>query len=208
MTLSSHHPFQVPKDAEGRTFPQGTHPMHTVSAYTDFALQEFFRQLSQEPWYDSTLFIITADHAYEGSTPFAKNPYGNYRIPLLLFHPAADTAFSCPDFMQQTDLMPSLFAYLGLRDTLLCFGQNVFDSRHIPTAVNYLSGIYQIYCGHHLLQYDGREVTGFYDLLEDGQLQHNLKSMESPEQAAALRRLQAILQSYSERMRNNQLTPP
>ena len=208
MTLSSHHPFQVPKDAEGRTFPQGTHPMHTVSAYTDFALQEFFRQLSQEPWYDSTLFIITADHAYEGSTPFAKNPYGNYRIPLLLFHPAADTAFSCPDFMQQTDLMPTLFAYLSLQEPMCCFGQNVFEPQHIPTAANRLSGIYQLFYRRHLLQYDGEKVVGFYDLEQDKMLEHNLQHMNRPEQRAALQRLQGLLQSYSERMRNNQLTPP
>ena len=208
MTLSSHHPFRVPKDAGGRTFPQGTHPMHTVSAYTDFALQEFFLQLSRESWYDSTLFIITADHAYEGSDAFTQNPYGNYLIPLLFYHPAADTAFFRTDFMQQTDLMPSLFAYLSLQDTLLCFGQNVFERGHVPTAVNYLSGVYQLFHRRNLLQYDGKKVVGFYPLEGNERLTNDRKNENSPEQREALLCLQAILQSYSHRMRNNALTAP
>ena len=208
MTLSSHHPFQVPKDAAGKSFAKGTHPMHAVCGYTDFALQEFFRQLSQEPWYDSTLVIITADHAYEGSDAFTRNPYGSYLIPILFHHPATDTAFSCPDFMQQTDLMPTLFAYLSLQEPMCCFGQNVFEPQHIPTAANRLSGIYQLFFRRHLLQYDGEKVVGFYDLEQDKMLEHNIQHMNRPEQRAALQRLQGLLQSYSERMRNNQLTPP
>lgn len=209
MTLSSHHPFKLPKDAEAgsRSYPKGAHPMHTVSAYTDFALREFFRQVSKEPWFDSTLFLITADHAYEGSDTFTRNPYGSYLIPVLFYHPAADTAFFQADFMQQTDLMPSLFAYLSLRSPMLCFGQNVFDRRHTPAAVNCLSGVYQLFYRQNLLQYDGEKVVGFYHLGEDKMLEHNLKDKNSPEQRAALRHLQAILQSYSHRMRNNALTP-
>ena len=208
MTLSSHHPFKVPDDADGRTFRKGSHPMHAVSGYTDFALQEFFRQLSQEPWYDSTLFIITADHAYEGSDAFTRNPYGNFLIPILFYHPEADTAFYNPDFMQQTDLMPSLFAYLALQRPMCCFGQNVFEPKHIPVAFNRHSGVYQLFYRRSLLQYDGENVVGFYLLENDRMLKHNLKEENRPEQDTALRQLQGILQSYSGRMRNNQLTPP
>ncbi len=208
MTLSSHHPFQVPKDAAGKSFAKGTHPMHAVCGYTDFALQEFFRQLSQEPWYDSTLFIITADHAYEGSDAFTRNPYGNFLIPILFYHPAADTAFYNQDFMQQTDLMPSLFAYLDLQKPMCCFGQNIFEPEHIPVAFNRHSGVYQLFYRRSLLQYDGENVVGFYLLENDRMLKHNLKEENRPEQDTALRQLQGILQSYSGRMRNNQLTPP
>ncbi len=207
LTLTSHHPFTLPKDAGDFNYPQGTHPMHTVSAYTDLALREFFQCLLKAPWYDSTLFIITADHAYEGSTSYTQNPYGNYRIPILFYHPSADTAFYAGHLMQQSDIMPSLFAYLQLQHPMLCFGQNVFDSAYVPTAVNYLSGIYQIYYRHYLLQYNGREVFGFYDLTADTSLKRNLKDRPIPEKKPALSRLQAILQSYSYRMNRNQMLP-
>lgn len=203
LTLSSHHPFQLPKDAGNFDYPQGTHPMHCVSAYTDRALREFFQILSRESWFDSTLFILTADHAYEGSSTFSQNPYGNYQIPLLFHHPAAPTFNERRPIMQQTDIMPSLFACLQLQQPLLCFGQNAFDSARVPTAFNYLSGTYQLYYEHYLLQYNGQEVTGFYDLDHDPLLKHDLKKEKLPIQAAALRRLQAVLQSYSYRMRNN-----
>lgn len=205
LTLSSHHPFRLPADAGDHAYPQGTHPMHTVSAYTDLALREFFQRLSGESWFDSTLFILTADHAYEGSTSFTQNPYGNYRIPILFFHPAGKACFR-DILMQQTDIMPTLFARLGLQLPMLCYGQNAFDPGYRPTAFNYLSGIYQIYDTHYLLQYNGREVIGFYDLASDPRLQHDLREAELPARAAALRRLQAVLQSYSFRMRNNRMT--
>ena len=205
LTLSSHHPFRLPADAGDFSYPKGTHPMHTVSAYTDLALREFFQQLSKESWFDSTLFILTADHAYEGSTTFTQNPYGNYRIPILFYHPAG-AACRRGHLMQQTDIMPSLFAYLRLQRPMLCYGQNAFDPGYRPTAFNYLGGIYQIYDGHYLLQYDGRETVGFYDLSADPLLQHNLKEAQFPAQATALRRLQAVLQSYSHRMRDNRMT--
>ena len=216
MTLSSHHPFRLPKDAgEQANYPKGTHPMHTVSAYTDLALREFFQILSQESWFDSTLFIITADHAYEGSGSFSQNPYGNYRIPMLFYHPAADTAFFCDDFMQQTDIMPTLFAYLRLQSPMVCFGQNLFDPKSQPMAVNHLSGIYQIYRREHLLQFDGEKVVGFYNLKKDPMVKNNL-SAGNPTEAANgndstldsnLLYLKAFLQSYSTRMIHNQLSP-
>ena len=232
MTLSSHHPFKLPQDAgDPALYPKGSHPMHTVSAYTDLALREFFQVLSQEPWYDSTLFVITADHAYEGSTAFAQNPYGNYQIPILFYHPAADSASYQEQFMQQTDIMPSLFAYLQLQSPMVCFGQNLFDPQSQPFAVNYLSGIYQIYQEGHLLQFDGEKAVGYYDLKTDPGVRHNLltdqsiaaaaskeQSAASPKSAAdqsiaaaaerSLNCLKAYLQSYSTRMIHNQLTIP
>lgn len=209
MTLSSHHPFQLPKDAGTRTYKEGTHPMHKVSGYTDAALREFFQQLSKESWYDSTLFIITADHAYEGSSSFSQNPYGNYRIPILFYHPAADTAFFVNNFMQQTDIMPSLFAYLKIPSPMICFGQNVFDRNYKPFAVNYISGTYQIYKDQYLMQFDGEKVVGYYNLEKDPDLKHNLSGnlpgSLSAEMESKLLYLKAYLQSYSTRMIHNQL---
>ncbi|MDR2410695.1 MAG: sulfatase-like hydrolase/transferase, partial [Bacteroidales bacterium] len=58
LTLSSHNPFILPKDAEGLDIKQGEHPMQTVASYTDYALREFFNEISHYSWYDSTLFVF------------------------------------------------------------------------------------------------------------------------------------------------------
>ena len=127
--------------------------------------------------------------------------------------------------------MPSLFAYLQLQSPMVCFGQNLFYPQSQPFAVNYLSGIYQIYQEGHLLQFDGEKAVGYYDLKTDPGVRHNLltdqsiaaaaskeQSAASPKSAAdqsiaaaaerSLNCLKAYLQSYSTRMIHNQLTIP
>ena len=36
-----------------------------AAAYTDSVLGDFFRAARKQPWYDSTLFVLVADHAHE-----------------------------------------------------------------------------------------------------------------------------------------------
>ena len=60
-TVTSHEPYIVPKEFEG-VFPKGTLPMHQCVGYTDFAFKQFFEAAKKEPWFENTIFIITADH--------------------------------------------------------------------------------------------------------------------------------------------------
>lgn len=203
LTLSSHHPFEIPQDAPRKSYPQGPHKMYAVSSYTDDALAEFFRIISQKSWYDSTLFIITADHAYEGSSSATQNAYTAYQIPMLFFHPKADSAIFFPQFMQQTDIMPSLFAYLGINQHFICFGHNIFDNKYTPKAFNYLSNIYQIYINNHLLQFDGKNIVSWYNVQEDKLLQNRLPIDTQADSALII--LKALLQSYSNRLIDNNL---
>ncbi|MBN2763403.1 MAG: sulfatase-like hydrolase/transferase, partial [Bacteroidales bacterium] len=60
-SASSHHPFHLPERYTGK-FPEGPHPINRCIGYTDMALKRFFETASKEPWFENTLFIITADH--------------------------------------------------------------------------------------------------------------------------------------------------
>ncbi len=61
-TLAAHPPYSLPEEYR-RTLPSGPLPVQQCIAYTDMALRKFFATSARQPWYDSTLFIITADHA-------------------------------------------------------------------------------------------------------------------------------------------------
>ena len=154
LTLSSHNPYILPKDAHGLDIKEGTHRMHALASYTDYAIKEFFEQLSQYPWFDSTLFVFTADHTGEGAVPMPDNRYMSYQIPLFFYHPLSDRP-QTNGTMQQTDIMPSIFSYLKINNPLFSFGNNIFDTTYIPYAVNYLSGIYQLITNDFILQFDG-----------------------------------------------------
>jgi len=132
-TITSHHPFVVPKDFDSKV-PQGDFPMQHTVAYTDMALQKFFDKISKSKWYDKTLFVITADHTnFAGSKNIDSNR--TYDVPMLFYHPRGDTAFVSEKIMQQTDIMPSIASYLGIDGNFVSFGNNVFDTVQTRFAV-------------------------------------------------------------------------
>ena len=75
-SVSSHHPFKVPEKYEGK-FKKGPVPILQTIGYTDMALREFFNAASKEPWFDSTLFVLTADHTNELVHEVYQNDFGN-----------------------------------------------------------------------------------------------------------------------------------
>ena len=204
LTLSSHNPFVLPKDGESLPLRKGTHPMHLVASYTDYALMEFFETISKYSWFDSTLFVFTGDHTGEATVPIPDNRYMSYQIPIFFYHPMAAKGQQ-RNRMQQLDIMPSILSYMGVDVPLFSFGQNVFDTNYSAFAVNYLSGVYQYFTDDILLQFDGEKTIGFYNLQSDIYLQDNLSEKEKGKIATHEQKLKAILQSYSTRMNRNRL---
>ena len=204
LTLSSHNPFVIPKDAEGLDLKSGPRQIHALASYTDHAVREFFETISQYSWYDSTLFIITGDHVGEGSLPNPCSIYTTLQIPLFFYHPKANIQKDMGN-MQQTDMMPTLFSYLSIDEPLFSYGNNLFDSTYISYSANYTWGIYQLVAGDYLLHFDGEKITGLYNIKSDILMRKNLIN-DLPEVAAIYeQKLKAILQSYTTRLWSNQM---
>ena len=190
-TVTSHHPFPVP-DQYKDTFTEGRHPILKCVEYTDNALRTFFAYAKQQPWYNNTLFVICGDHSGHGLTREYNDYDGWYRIPMIFFDPAADTAVRSSRIMQQTDLYPTLVDMLGLPDTIVAFGNS---------ALRQPQGHYVYYAnGYHCLvsnnpqdpaQHDITVIMGDY---ESG----------TPEN---LNLLKAIVQQYNHNIINDNLLP-
>lgn len=137
-TLSSHEPFTVPAQYQGK-FPAGTQPIHPTIAYADMALRRFFRAARQAPWYANTLFILTADHTSQSDQRTYQNPLGYHKTPLLLFRPGPALPAADPHrITQQADIPASVLDVLGLRAEqkwLLPFGSSVFDAASPGRAI-------------------------------------------------------------------------
>ena len=83
----------------------------------------------------------------------------------------------------------------------------ILSDKKEPYVVNYNNPVYQIFSDSLLLQFDGKEVTGLYNFQQDRLLQQNLKErIEEPEPQAMLRYLQATVQQYVSRVKENRLT--
>lgn len=206
-TTSSHEPFEIPQQYEG-TFPKGRHPMHRSIAYSDMALRRFFQAAKQTDWYQNTLFVITADHAVAGDLQEYKNSAGLYSIPIIFFDPQGGLiGLDQQTVVQQADIVPTLIDLLGIQKPMVSFGHNMFNPSEPHIAVSTLDGAYQLIQGDYALHYDGTQTLGLYHLKRDRMMRQNLKEVE-PETVAQMERvMQAWLQSFSYRMRENKLTP-
>jgi len=144
-TLSSHHPYYIPPKYAGK-FPKGDLEIHESIGYTDYSLQKFFETASKKPWFNNTIFVLTADHTQKSSHMEYVDLLGYYRVPLIFYIPGLDMqklGVSPERITQQIDVMPSVMDLLGITipDRLLV-GQSVFDSAKPGHAYNYTTASY------------------------------------------------------------------
>lgn len=200
-TLSSHHPFAVPEQYKDVFKDEGAHALHKCIRYTDYALKRFFETASEQSWYKNTIFVITADHASSKTTHAEyKTELGHFRIPIIIYDPSGEIPSGCRDgIAQQIDIMPTLLGYLGYDRPYIAFGKDLFRTEAEDTwAINW-DHLPQFIKGDYLMQFDGHNVIGVYNYRTDKLLEHNLVGMTEDE-AAMKKQLQAIIQSYMERM--------
>lgn len=115
-TLSSHNPFKIPEKYAGK-FPKGHVDILESIGYTDYALEQFFKNAQTKSWYKDTLFIITGDHTHKAAREDFTSDIDRYRVPLILYHPS----WSIPDdnkneIIQQVDLLPTIMDFVGAEE--------------------------------------------------------------------------------------------
>ena len=206
-TASSHHPFKVPTQYKD-SFPKGTLPIHETIGYTDHALRRFFETASQQPWYEHTLFVITADHTNELETPEFTNAKGLYEVPIAFYHPHSSFFKGQREgVISQTDIMPSVLMYVDFDEPFVAFGEDaVTDIKRHPYAVCYNAPLYQIFSDSLLVQFDGEHVVAVYDFQKDKVLKDNIAETISQERIAPMvDYLKAYIQQYIHRMVENEL---
>lgn len=203
-TASSHHPFKIP-EAYKEIYPEEGLVMHKCIRYTDHALKRFFETASKQPWFENTLFVLTADHTNLSAVPEYQTSLGSFRVPIVFYDPSGEMQRGKRNgIAQQIDIMPTLLGYLGYQKPYVAFGCDLF---HVPAedtwAVNYVNGIYQYVKGDYLIQFDGKDVKAVYRFKEDPMLQNNL--MDEVDGELLVDELKAIIQSYMQRMNQNEL---
>ncbi len=202
-SLTSHHPYAVEADFVSR-YPD-LDQVDRSYLYTDEALRSFFTKASKMPWFQETLFIITADHIGPPKTKTGNTKHGRYRIPILFYDPS--NSFSAPqqNLMQQVDILPSVLDYLQYNETYSSFGQSIFDTLETRYAYMYAEGFYQILDEQYLLLFDGKSSTGLFDYQADQLLEKNLIKQKKVVLRRMENKIKALIQRHHFGMVNNQL---
>jgi len=204
-TLSSHHPFKVPAQYEGK-FPKGPIPICQTIAYSDHALMEFFKEAQKMPWFDSTLFVITADHTNEKFHREFQNAYGQFSIPILFYQHNSDLKGYSKKIAQQIDIMPTVLSYLNWDGEFIAFGNNLLDESKETFGFNTFGSNYYLFMEDHILEVMDNKSLAIFNLKKDRFLTNNLIGKVPELQAKMEQKLKAVMQTYNERLIDNKLT--
>ena len=209
-SASSHDPFVVPEKYKGR-FPQGESPLQECIAYTDYALKRFFEEASKQPWFKSTLFVITADHVSQQIDPFYCTTLGNYCVPIILYAPGDPSlhGYDEQQVVEQIDIMPTVLSYLHYDKPYIAFGRDMISGQaNDGFALHWLpeSSSYEYVWGDYALQFDGKEVTSAYAFRTDSTFAHNVLGKIPPATRNRMERhMKSFIQQYMQRMTTDQL---
>lgn len=204
-TLSSHHPYSIPKKYKNK-FKKGSLEIHESIMYTDYSLKQFFNACSKMSWFDSTLFVITADHASLAGSAYYHNNAGSFAIPLIFYMHHSSLAGRNQVICQQADILPSVLDFLNYNEPFISFGNSVFDTTADHFSINYYNGSYQLLKDSFLLEFDGDKSHALYNFIEDKLLQNDLVYTQPKKRAALENFIKAYIQSYNHRMIKNKLT--
>lgn len=206
-TVSSHHPYKIPKKHKGK-FPKGNLPLHQTVGYTDYALKQFFNSAKAMPWFKNTIFVFTADHSARSNAQVFKTRLGRYAIPFFIYSPTGNLKGTNVEQFQHIDITPTLLSLVSNTKETISFGNNAFDDSK-KFSVQFINNTYQIAFKNNFLIFDGIKTISYYELKNDSLLTNNLINKLSPEQKIEKNNtekfLKGIIQQYNNRLINNQL---
>ena len=131
-TLSTHSPWDQPY---GKPLDWGDNEHQYINAayYTDRCLGAFFETAKKQPWYDSTLFILVADHSHNSYRNWHPQSREYHKIPMLFYGNVIRPEYRGTMWHRlgnQHDLAATLLGQLQLPSGKFRFSKNLFN----PTA--------------------------------------------------------------------------
>ena len=206
-SASSHDPFKVPEKYQNK-FKPGPLQIHVPIQYTDYALKKFFETASKKPWYQNTIFVITADHTNQIYYPEYQKAMNRSAIPILFFSPNPKYNLHGVDnrLAQQIDIYPTLADLVGYNKKIRSWGRSlVSDKDEDPMIVNSDSINERMMIGNYIYIFNGKEVTGIYQKT-DIDLARNLMGKNlNAEQKIGIQKAKAWYQDYMDRVINKKL---
>ena len=136
MTTSNHRPYTYPAGRVSQISPSRPGSV----AYTDWSIKDFIERARSKPYFDNTVFVITADHC-ASSAGKTTLPINHYHIPLWIYSPKNFPPQRVKQVMGQLDIPPTLLGMLNFSYRTRFFGQDVFQLA--PNEGHALPGTYE-----------------------------------------------------------------
>ena len=115
-------------------------------------------KMSKQQYFNDTVFIITADHALAHFQ--ADDPYGKFRIPLILYNPKHIPKGNSERFASQIDIIPSMIDILNLEGNFSSIGTSIFAPSN-NFAITKEGSLLNIFAKEGFLQHSLQQVLKF-----------------------------------------------
>ncbi|CAM4387935.1 LTA synthase family protein [Zobellia nedashkovskayae] len=203
-TVSSHAPYQVPEKYEGK-FPKGDLDIHQCVGYTDYALKQFFKTIENEPWYQNTVFVITADHGNQIYYEAYQKTANRYAVPILIFDPNEKYKGVDHSLAQQIDIYPTLASITGYQKPFRSWGRSlVSDSIQKPYALANTGTNFLFMRDSLIMVRDDENTLGLYQISDKG-LEHNIAGKNPLETKKMEVMEEGFIQDYMNRILDGRL---
>lgn len=207
-TVSSHEPYVVPEKYKDK-FPKGNIPMHQCVGYTDFAFKQFFNTAKKEPWFNNTIFVITADHCNQVNyfEDYYHNIMNRLAVPILIYKPNSDLVGNSDEIAQHIDIYPTVMDMIGYDKPFRSWGRSLLTKEKDikPYLINYNSNNYYFMKDGYICVFDGKNAIGFYDE-KDKKLIQNLISNRNQKMNKLEQECKAFIQDYFNKIIDKKLS--
>lgn len=200
-TLSSHHPYFIPKKYEGK-FPKGTLDNSASIGYGDYALKQFFHSAKKTTWFKNTLFVLCADHTSLSDHPFYKNIVGQQCIPILFYSPQDSLKGSYNSSFSQIDILPSVMNLLGYNKPFFAFGQSYLDPKN-NNCYYYINGDHLLIADTIMATFNNNSIKSLYNFKSDSTLNKPLLNKYPTLEAKMTKEFKAFMQTHNAALISN-----
>ena len=203
-TVSSHHPYQIPEKYNNK-FPKGDLDIHKTIGYTDYALKQFFNKVKKQPWYENTVFVITADHGNQIHYAEYNKMVNRYGIPILIFDPKGKYLGTNDQLAQQLDIYPTLTSIMGYNGHFRSWGRSLIsDSIQKPYAIAHTGTNFLFLRDSLIVVRDDEKTIGLYDLKDKG-LENNIANKNKLQTQKMENMAKGFVQDYMNRIVDGRL---
>lgn len=180
ISVSSHMPFDIPKDKQEIDLPsdlKDTELGNYFEAvhYADKQLGEFIQKLKDSGIWDDSVVVFYGDHHIiktdqlpeeqkkyvNRSTQLKANPADDYRIPFFLHYPGMENPGEIKNVGGEIDIMPTVMNLLGIKTgDQIMFGTDILNSsnNYVPERYTMPEGSY--FTNSYMYQPDESFETG------------------------------------------------
>ena len=161
LTISNHDPYEIPQYFSARN----KQLKFQAVEYADWSIKKFFTLAKSQPWYENTIFILTADHGRVQQEKECELSDQMHHIPLIFFGKMIKPGI-CESMTSQMDIMAILMGLLGKSYECHNFSQDVVNN---PREYVLYSAYDYLVCRSHDRLYLYRYDTGedAYYMIED-----------------------------------------